>query len=121
MAQQPRAGRPCQSSSYLLNHPLQGRGPALIAHRQTRYLLDERSLRAGRVLAVQASDRYIDHHRSTADRFIGDVPYVTAVLPVRRPATLRTGHRDTVPGPHRDPDQPRANLHFLDLHRGQLR
>jgi hypothetical protein len=35
--------------------------------------------------------------------------------------TARARDRDAVPGPRQNPDQLRASLHSLDLHRGQLR
>jgi hypothetical protein len=119
--QQPGPGSPGQGRGDRLGDLLQRRGPALVTHRQPGDLLDERGLGAVGVLAVQAPYRHVDHHRSAADRLVGDVPHVPAVLPVGGPAAARTRNGHAIPGARHDPDQLRARPHPFDLHRSQLR
>lgn len=88
--QHPRPTSAGQHHADRLDQLLQQRSAPLIAHGQSRHLLGEGHLRAGRVLAVQTAHAQVDADRPASQRGIGEAPYVAAVYPLAQRAAPRT-------------------------------
>jgi hypothetical protein len=91
----PGSAPACQDHADVLDQGLQLGCSPLVAHGQTRYLLGEGHLRAGRVLTVQAAYGQVDAQRAASERDVGEASCVAAVAPLAEPAASRASRRFT--------------------------